>query len=128
MIDDEVFNSTNEYGHSLVVDTRSPEQRQHQSPPELLLSALAGCGAVDIISMLKKRKKTILKFEIETEGTRRVETPRAFTAIHCHFKLTSPDATEAELLKLVNLSLDKYCTVASSMKAEISTSVSVIRP
>ena len=128
MIDDEVFESTNEFGHSLIVDTRDPEQRQHQSPPEMLLSALAGCGAVDIISMLRKRRKNIVKFEIMTEGKRRDETPRAFTALHCHYILTSSDATEDELMKLAKLSIEKYCTVASSMNSEVKVSVRVIKP
>jgi len=128
MIEDEIYEAENDNGNKVSIDMRKREDRKAQSPPELLLSALAGCGAVDIVLMLKKRKKTILDFIIETEGTRREETPRYFTKIHCRYIATSPDITEEELYKLSALSLEKYCTVAASLKAEITFSVQVNRP
>jgi putative redox protein len=127
MISDEVFEAINENGNTVMVDTRKIEERQNQSPTELVLSALAGCGAVDIVLMLKKRKKQINEFVIETTGTRREEAPRYFTAIHCHFILTSPDATEEEVQKVVQLALDKYCSVASSLKSKITFSIEIRR-
>jgi putative redox protein len=77
--------------------------------------------------MLRKRKKTILDFTIETEGTRRETPPRSLTAIHCKYIVTSPDVTEEELQKTAKLSLEKYCSVADSLKAEITFSVEVKR-
>jgi len=78
--------------------------------------------------MLKKRKKTIIDFVTEVEGTRRDDHPKSFTKFHCHFKITSPDVTEDELLKVSKLSLEKYCSVADSLKGKVGLSVSVIRP
>jgi putative redox protein len=128
MIEDELYEASNAYGNNVLIDMRNPEIKQGQSPVELLLSALAGCGAVDIVVMLKKRKKKILDFKIETVGTRREETPRSFTAIHCLYIINSPDVTEDELNKVARLSLEKYCSVAASLKSEITFSVEVIRP
>lgn len=126
MIEDEIFESISENGHRIRIDMRKSDVQENQSPVELLLSAVAGCGAVDIVSMLRKRKRTIARFEIESTGARHDEIPRRFTKIHCHYKLTSPDANEQELYKLAKLSLEKYCSVASSLKAEITFSVSVV--
>ena len=98
------------------------------SPVELLLSALAGCAAVDIVLMLKKRRKTIVKFDIETDGTRQDTTPRYFTDIHTHFRITSPDVEEEELNKVAELSLIKYCSVGASLKSTLTYSVEVVRP
>jgi putative redox protein len=78
--------------------------------------------------MLKKRKKTILSFDIETNGDRREEAPKSFTKIHCIYTVTSPDVTEEELQKSASLTLEKYCSVASSVKAPITFDVHVIRP
>ena len=128
MLADELFQSVNENGHAVTIDTRKREEKVQQSPVELLLSAVAACGAVDIVVMLKKRKKTIQKFIIETEGTRQEETPHYFTKIHCTYQITSPDVTVEELHKAAALSLEKYCSVASSLKAEITFSAEVIRP
>jgi putative redox protein len=128
MLSDEVFEAVSETGKKVTVDTRKIEERQSQSPTELLLSALAACGAVDIVLMLKKRKKTVADLVIETEGTRREEAPRYFTQIHCRYILTSPDATEEEFQKVAQLALDKYCSVASSLKSKVTFSVEIRRP
>jgi putative redox protein len=128
MIDDERYDAVNADGNHVTIDMRPKEVKQDQSPVELLLSALSACAAVDIVSMLKKRKKTIVDFNIETEGTRNPEHPRYFTAIHCKYIITSPDVVEDELQKTAKLALEKYCSVASSLKSDITFSVEVIRP
>ncbi len=127
MIEDEFYQSRNANGNIAPVDMRKGDAKKSLSPTELVLSALAGCGAVDIVSMLRKRKKSVTSFTIETVGTRRDEAPRSFTRIHCQYILTSPDVTEEELQKAAALTLEKYCSVASSLKAEITFSVNVIR-
>ena len=126
MLEDEVYEASNETGHKVVIDMRKTEERKNQNPVELLLSSLSACGAVDIVLMLKKRKKTIRNFTIETIGTRREETPKAFTKIHCHYVVESPDVTNEELHKVAQLALEKYCSVAASLKAQITFSVEVI--
>ena len=128
MLGDELFESRNENGYAVTIDARKREEQQHQSPVEIVLSAVGACGAVDIVIMLKKRKKTINKFVIETDGIRQETTPRYFKKIHCRYVITSPDVTREELHKAAALSLEKYCSVASSLRAEITFSVEVIRP
>ena len=125
MLEDEVYYASNETGQKVTIDMRKIEERQNQNPVEILLSSLSACGAVDIVLMLKKRRKTIRDFHIETVGTRREETPKAFTKIHCHFSIASPDITHDELHKVAQLSLEKYCSVAASLKAELTFSVEV---
>lgn len=127
MIEDEVYEASNPTGQKVLIDMRKPDVKKGQSPTELLLSSLAACGAVDIVVMLKKRKKTVTRFTIETEGKRREEPPRYYTDIHCTYIITSPDVTEEELLKTAKLSLEKYCSVASSLKSNITFSVKIIR-
>jgi len=127
MLEDEVYEASNEAGHSVTIDMREAALKQHQSPTELLLSSLAGCGAVDIVVMLKKRKKIIDDFTIETVGIRRDETPRKFTDIHCKYVITSPDVKEEELHKIANLSLEKYCSVAATLNSHIHFTVEIKR-
>lgn len=128
MLDDEVYEASNDAGHRIMLDTRTAALKQHQSPPELLLSSLAACGAVDIVMILKKRKKTIDNLIIETLGTRRDDQPRKFTDIHCKYIITSPDVTEEELTKVAALSIEKYCSVAASLNSHLHLSVEVKRP
>jgi putative redox protein len=127
MLDTELYEASTQAGHTVRIDMRAPGIKAGQSPTELLLSSLAGCGAVDIVVILKKRKKTIQDFVIETTGVRRDEAPRKFIDIHCKYIITSPDVTEDELLKVAQLSIDKYCSVASTLNCKITCSAEVKR-
>ena len=120
MIEQELYVARNEQGHEVTIDMRKGDIKKGQSPVELLLSSLGACGAVDIAIMVNKRRRTILSFITETTGERREENPRSFISIHCHYCITSPDLTEEELQKIAKLSLEKYCSVADSLKARIS--------
>ena len=128
MLEDEVYEASNDAGHSITMDMREASQKKNQSPPELLLSSLAGCGAVDIVIMLKKRKKTINDFVIETVGVRRDEQPRKFLEIHCKYIVTSPDVDKEEFEKFAKLSLEKYCTVAATLNSKITFTTEIKRP
>lgn len=128
MIEDELYESSNQYGNKSVIDMREHGSKQNLSPVETVLGSLAACGAVDIVVMLKKRRKQILNFQIETVATRNPEAPRWLTAIQCKYIITSPDVTEDELNKVARLSLERYCSVAASLKSAITLSVQVIRP
>ena len=127
MLADELFEAVNENQNKVLIDMRPAAEKRSQSPTELLLSALSGCTAVDVVSILKKRRRTIDRFEIVTDGTRAETAPRYFTDIHCHYIVTSPDATEEELEKGVALAIEKYCSVGASLKSKITFSVEVKR-
>lgn len=126
-IEDEVFESTNENGNKISIDMRSPDKKQSLSPMEILSAAVSGCAAVDIVEILKKRKKTIDAFEIITSGERRAEHPRGYSSLESKYIVTSPDVKEEELYKVADLALNKYCSVASSLNVEVQFSVEVIR-
>lgn len=125
MIEEELYESVTADGVTDLIDMRPLPLKKSMSPVESLLSSLAACGAVDIVVMLRKRKKTIQNFTIETEGVRRDVPPRSFTEIHCKYIVTSPDVNEDELMKAAKLSIEKYCSVADSLKAAITVSVQV---
>ncbi len=128
MVEEDLFELSNAYGNKVSIDMRKKGRKHGQSPVELLQSALAACAGVDVVAMLKKRKKQVDAFIVEIEAKRNDHHPHWLTDIHCNYILTSPDATEIELTKAVHLALDKYCSVASSLKSAITISVHIIRP
>lgn len=125
---DEEFTSLNENGNKVEIDMRSKEVKEHQSPTELLLSALAACAAVEIVSMVKKRRKEFIDLKAVVEGERRDEHPRGFTKIHLKYIITSPDLTQDEATRIVDLATTKYCSVAGSLSAEQTHSFEIERP
>ena len=100
------------------------------SPVELVLQALGGCTAMDIVSILQKMRRTIAALTIDISADRRDEHPRIFTQIHLLYKLASPDATENELARAIKLSEEKYCSVSGMLRptVKITTSYELRRP
>ena len=127
-IEDELFQSRNEQNLITTIDMRPAEKKSNMSPVELLLSALASCVAVEVVSMIKKRRKTVTNLIINSEGDRNELPPRYFKKIRLHFKLISPDANNEELQKVLKLAVEKYCSVGSSLKSEISYTSEVVSP
>ena len=109
-VTDYIYDAMNDDGHTARIDMREGD-KEHLGPMELVMSALAGCVAVEVAGMLRKRRKNIHKLRIIGTGDRKENPPRSYTRINLHFSLTSDNANEEELEKISNLSLDKYCSV-----------------
>ncbi len=125
--EDMVFDATDDV-QSLVMDS---ERVKGHSPMRLVLMALGGCASIDVVEIIKKRRREIVTLEIDVKGERRdLPHPRIFEKIHVHFKLTSPDANDRELERAISLSVQSYCSVAGMMQAtvEITTSFEIVRP
>ena len=127
-VDDYEYISTNETGNEVHIDMYDGKEKSHHSPTELLLSALASCAAVDVVEILKKRKKTFTDFRVEVKGDRREDHPRAFTHIWLNFIVKSNDVKEKELQKSAAMVVDRYCSVATTIndKAALEVGVTIL--
>ncbi|MCS7385719.1 MAG: OsmC family protein [archaeon GB-1867-005] len=85
------------------------------SPMELVLIALAGCTAYDIVSILSKMKQRVEGLEITVKGKRREETPRVYTDIHLNY-IVYGDVDEDKVARAIQLSKEKYCSVSLMLK------------
>ena len=119
---DEEFYTVNSTQNRVEIDMYGPDKKQAQSPMELLLSGLIACAAVDIASMIKKRRKVLNDLSGKASGQRRAQAPRSFTDVHIHYEINSPDLTDQEAEKIISLAVDKYCSVASSISSDIHLS------
>lgn len=96
-------------------------------PMQLILAAIGGCGAIDIVTILKKQRQEIEDFQIEVTGEREdVETYSLYRKIHLHFKLKGK-IEQGKAERAVQLSVDKYCSVAKTLEptAKITYHVTV---
>ena len=121
--------ASNEDGNTLQMDG-SPEiggRGKGMRPTQLLLAAVGGCSAIDVILILKKQKQIIESLEVEVDGEReKVEEYSLFRNICLHFKLRGQiDLDKAE--RAVKLSIDKYCSVSKTLEptAKITYKVTV---
>lgn len=122
---DNEFEAVNESGNRLPIDMHAPEDKKHFSPMQLLLAATGACAAVDIVEILKKKRKTVWDLQIKSEGIRRDEIPKRFNSINLHFILYSPNTQEEEFIKVVRLGVEKYCSVSASLSADIKVSYTI---
>jgi len=106
-------------GHTTLFDT-SPEfygTDSASSPMEVLLESLAACSMMDIISILKKKRREVINLTADVEADRAEEHPKVFTAIRILFRLESSDSTMQDFERAISLSIEKYCSVAAMLRA-----------
>jgi putative redox protein len=112
------FELKNERGHIVTLDSRAEFGGSDlaPSPMELLLMGVAGCSAIDIISILKKQKQEITSYKAEVDGLReQVEDAKPFKKIKVTIFLEG-HINETKALKAAQLSFDKYCSVSKTLE------------
>lgn len=85
-------------------------------PMQTMLAALCGCSSVDVISILKKQRQELTDLKIEVDGEREEgKEPSLWKEISVKFKLTGA-MEEAKAKRAVDLSIEKYCSVAETLR------------
>ncbi|MEI4526912.1 OsmC family protein [Priestia megaterium] len=120
------FSSTTPSGHEIKMDATEEVGGTNSGarPTELLLNAVAGCTGIDIISILTKMRLNPTKFYIDVQGQRADAHPKKFTEIHIHYALEG-DLPEEKIIRAIQLSMDKYCSVSHSLSSSIHASYSI---
>ena len=85
------------------------------SPSEMLLVALSSCTAVDVVEIMKKKRKPLSFLEIIADGERDPEPPWAYRKIHLLFRIKGENLTEKAIRQAIDLSQEKYCSVAATI-------------
>ena len=91
-------------------------------PSQMLLVAMSACSAVDVVEILRKKRKTLTDLEITAAGEQDPNPPWAYRKIHLFYRLTGGDLTEKSVKQAIDLSQDKYCSVSATIRgvAEIT--------
>ena len=124
---DELFEGVTPSAHSVMMDT-DRSRNSAPSPMELLLIALGSCSGVDVVSILRKKRGEVTDYRVEVRGTRRAEHPRSYERIEVNHIVTGRNISERSLGQAVQLSEEKYCSVAATLRptAEIVSTYQII--
>ena len=97
------------------------------SPIELVLVGLAGCTAMDVISILKKKRQDVTGFEVRAHGLRADDHPKIYTDITLEYVVRGHGVDPKAIERAIELSETKYCSVAGMLKkaANITTTFRV---
>jgi putative redox protein len=123
---DDLFVAITPSGHAQTLDTRH-ERSAAATPMELLLLALGSCTAVDVISILHKKRERVTDYRVEVRGERRAEHPRKYTRFEVRHIVRGRGVSEKAVAQAIELSETKYCSVAATLSpgAEIVSSFEI---
>jgi len=85
-------------------------------PMQVMLIGMAGCAAMDVISILNKRRLDLRRYEMEAEGTIADEHPKVFTHIKLVHKIFGKDIKASDVERAIQLTDEKYCGALTMAK------------
>ena len=89
-------------------------------PKELVLYALAGCTASDVVNILKKKRVSLQGFEMYLTGHEAEEHPKVFTDIHVEYVFFGDDISAVDIERAIELSTTKYCSVSAMLTPKVN--------
>ncbi len=127
------FVATADSGHQVILDTSREKGGQDSGPRpmELLLIALAGCTAMDVVAILKKFRQKYDRFEIQVSGERRETHPRVYTRIELLYRFeASGELREDRVRRAIELSRHQFCSASAMLEkvAEITARYEIHTP
>jgi putative redox protein len=105
-------------GPAVVMDTS--DGGGGAGPMELILMGTAGCTAMDVITILKKKRLNVTGFTINISGERAEEYPKRYTLIHIEYVVYGTDLKPDGVKQAIDLSEQKYCGAMASLNARIT--------
>ena len=126
-VGEEQFSGTSPSGHAIAVDSDRKSNRA-PGPMELVLIALGACTATDVVAVLKKKRQKLESLEVICSGERAAEPPTVWTKLEIVYRLRG-QLDEAAVKRAIELSEDKYCSVAAMLKktAKITWRYEILR-
>jgi putative redox protein len=98
--------------HAIVMDTGS--EKTASSPMELVLIALCGCTASDVVGILRKKREPFTSLEVSAQGDRAKDYPQVYTEIKLKYRVGGK-VTRKAMEDAVHLSKEKYCSVSAML-------------
>ena len=106
------FEAVADSGKSIMLDSASdPAERLGPGPMELVAMSLAGCTAMDVISILEKKKQAVTNFEVKVHADWAEDYPKVYTRAEIEYQVTGRAIDESALVRAIKLSIQKYCPV-----------------
>ncbi|HXX80019.1 MAG TPA: OsmC family protein [Thermodesulfovibrionales bacterium] len=120
--DSKMFVGRDSYGQTVVTGSWSREGGEQWQewkglkPSDLLVISLCSCAAYDVVEILKKQRQRLSGLDITADSRQAPEPPYYFTDIHLHYVITGQDIAPRKVEKAIELSQNKYCSVAATIR------------
>ena len=121
------FESDDPGGKTVIMDTEleGTDERFGISPKAAMLSALASCSGLDVVSVLEKMKVSDYEFKMDVEGELTQEHPKYFHKVKIDYHFFGQNLNEKKIKKDIDLSVEKYCGVMEMFRqfAEVNIEI-----
>jgi len=111
------FVGTDSSKHSVVMSSQDEENGTGMSPSQLLLVALGGCTAYDVVAILEKKRQRLTGLEVTVTGEQEANPPWPYRKIHLHYEVRGQALGEKAVHDAIKISEEKYCSVAATLRA-----------
>jgi len=114
--------------HSIVMSSQDEENNTGMSPGQLLLVALGGCTAYDVVDILHKKRQQLTRLEVTVTGEQEPDPPWPYRKIHIQYVVQGKGLGEKAVHDAIELSEQKYCSVAATLRsaAEITYEYTIV--
>ena len=113
-------------GNSPAVVIDNPDGGSGPSPMDLVLMGVAGCTAMDVFSIMQKKRVFMNGFTINVRGEREEKHPKRYTTIHIEYVIEGKGIKPAAVEQAIALSVTKYCSAIASVNARIEHSYRIV--
>ena len=107
-------------GNSPAVIMDNIEHGSGATPMQMVLMGVAGCSAMDVVSIMKKKRANMTGFEVNISGNRAEDHPKRFTTVNMEFVFTGKDIKPKDAERAIELSMTKYCSAVASLNATVT--------
>jgi len=109
-------------GHSIHMDADSSQGGNDSGmrPMEMIALGLIGCQAMDVLSILQKKRQDVTQFEVRFNGPRSPEFPKVFTSAVVTFVISGRQVDENAVLRSIELAATKYCPAQAMFERAFS--------
>ncbi len=116
------FTGTADSGYVLDLDSKKEVGGDESGfrPTELIAIGVAGCTAMDVISILKKKRQEVTAFEVLVHAKRASDHPRKFTDMTIEYVVTGKDIDPQAVERAVQLSEEKYCSSIYTIRGNVN--------
>lgn len=112
------FKGTTPSGHDVIFDTveKVGGSNSAGTPMEVLALSFGACTAMDVVSILKKKKQKLDAFRVEMDTDKAEDFPKVYTKVHIKYMFSGDELEEAACKRSIELSMNKYCPVSAMLK------------
>lgn len=122
------FVGTDSGKHTVVMSSHDEDNHTGVKPSDMLLLALGACSAYDVVAILEKKRYQLDGLDVVVKSSQDDDPPWTFRRILLEFRVKGHGLKEKDVRQAVDLSLEKYCSVAATVggRADISYSIHIL--